>query len=320
LSPDSRLVAIAADNTIHIWDITSSNHHPVETFHGHTKAITSLAFSSSSTLISASEDKSVRFWQIGTLSADPVVNIPGSTPITLPLISSISIQARDGVAISTNTDGVVKSWDIPASLCNASSKSLAEDYKHGDVKLINSRLVFVWYADNKINIWDPEKEKFLLQADISGYSTLDLRISCCGSKIFCIRGKSIQAWDIWTGETVGKAGFKLYGGGKLLAMDGLRVWMEIPGVYPKGWDFGIPGSPPVELSVLPPKRLHLNNTKVWDSSQYRIQDIVTGKVVLQLPGRLQSHIVEAQWNGQYLAVSFRSGEEMILELHPGFLQ
>ena len=113
---------------------------------------------------------------------------------------------------------------------------------------------------------------------------------------------------------------RVHGRVKLFAMDGLRVWMEISGVDPEGWDFGIPGSPPVKLSILPPKRLHLNDTKVWDSSQCRIQDTVTGRVVFELPGRFQSHIAEVQWNGQYLVISFRSRKELILEFHPAFLQ
>jgi len=320
LSPDSRLVAVAADCTIYVWDITSSNPHLVETFLGHTQDITSLAFSSSSTLISASWDRSVRFWQIGILSADSIVTNPVSTPTTLPLISSISLQARDGVAISSDADGVVRTWDIPASHCKPSSKSSAKYYKDGNVELIDSELVFVWYGDEKINIWDPEKGKFLLQADIPRHNMLDLRISGDGSKIFHISGRFIQTWDIWTGEAMDKVENLGYGEVKFIAMDRLRVWTETSVIKPRGWDFGIPGSLPVELFTLPPKRLYLNDTKLWDNSQCRIQDTVTGKVVFQLPGRFQNHIIETQWNGQYLAISLRSGEEMILEFHPAFLQ
>ena len=320
LSPDSRLVAVAAGHTIHVWDLTSFDPHLVETFLDHTKDITSLVFSSSSTLISASMDRSVRFWQIGVLSADPTVTDPLSTSITLPLLSSNSLQAKDGVAISSDVDGVVKTWDIPASLCRASSKSLAEYYKDRNVKLIDSKLVFVWYRDEKISIWDPKKGKFLLQADVSESYLLDLRISWDGSKIFCIKGQFIQAWDIWTGDIVGKTEFWGYYGVKLLTMDGLRVWMHIPGLGLKGWDFGIPGLSPIETFDLPPKRLYLNDTKVWDNSQYSIQDTVTRKVVFQLPRAFKGHIVEVQWNGQYLAISFRFGEELILEFHPAFLQ
>ena len=97
-----------------------------------------------------------------------------------------------------------------------------------------------------------------------------------------------------------------------------NMWKQYP--YIKGWDFGIPGSPPIELSTEPPNRLYLNNTKLWDNSLCRIQDTVTGQVVFQLPEKFQGHVVEVQWNGQYLVVSLRSEKELVLEFHPKFLQ
>jgi len=316
-SLNGRLVAVAAGSTIYIWDITSSNPHLVETLINHTKYITSLAFSSFSTLISACTDKSVNFWQIGAASADSVMTNQGFTSINLPLISSISLQARDGIAISSDADGVVKTWDIPASFYKASSGSLGQDYKHGDIEPINSRLIFIWYGDEKINIWDPEKGKFLLQADISEDNLLDLRISGDGSKIFCINGGLIQVWDMWTGEVVGRVGPSIHRP-KLLAMDGSRVWIEDGFRRSSGWDFGITGSPPVELSTLPPKTLHLSDTKLWDNRQCKIQDTVTGNVVFQLPEGFQGDIVEVQQNGQYLAISPKSKMELVLELPPVF--
>ena len=254
-------------------------------------------------------------------SAHPVATDPVSTPITLPLISSLNIQARDGIVLSRGADGVVRTWDIPASLCKASSKNPAENHTFGG---INSRMIFVWYADEKINIWDPEKGKSLLQADIPMDEVLDLRISGDGSKIFYTNEGFIQAWDVWTGEAMLKAEHQSIGA-RFLAIEGSRVWVMffiVIGENPpiQGWDFGIPGSPPVQLSTEPPNRLYLNNTKLWDSRLCRIQDTVTGKVVFQLPRRFQDHIVEVQWNGQYLAVSLRSGKELILEFHPVFLQ
>jgi len=317
-SPDGRLVAVTVQNCIYIWDITTLDPHLVETLIFHTWRVYSLTFSSPSSLISVSVDQSIKFWQIGASSANPVVTGPGSTPITLPLISSISLQTRDGVAISSGADGVVETWDIPASLCKASSQTPAKDNKLGDIKLTNSRLVFVWCADKKISIWDPEKDKFLLQADIPGARVLDIRISGDGSRVFCISVASIQAWDMWTGEAMDKVVCRYILGTELLAVEGSRVWVKTPGT--KGWDFGIPDSPPVKLSTKPPNILHLNDTKLWDNSLCRIQDTVTGKVVFQLPARFQGHVIEAQWNGQYLVVSLRSEMELVLELHPSFLQ
>jgi len=316
-SPDGRLVAVAAGRVIYVWDI-SSDPYLVETLIGHAENITALAFSSPSALISASRDKSVKFWQISASSMDLAMTDPESTPIPLPLVSSISLQARDGVAISCDADGVVKTWDIPASICKAPLKSSVKDYKYGDVKLINRGLVFVWHGDGKINIWDSEKGKFLLQANISKGRLLDLRISGDGSKIFCINKDFIQAWDMWTGEAVGRV--EISYGYTLLAMDSSKVWIESVFRDLHEWDFGIPGSPPVRLSTRPPGTLHLNGTRLWDKRQCRIQDTATGKVIFQLPERFQGQIVEVQWNGQYLGISPRYEKELILEFSPAFLQ
>jgi len=321
-SLDGRLVAVAAGRIIYVWDITGSDPHLVETLIGHAEYITSLTFSSPSTLISASTDKSVKFWQISASPIDLAIIDPEPTQIPLPLVSSISLQARDGIAISSDTDGVVKTWDIPASLCKALSKSPARDYKDGEVKLTNSGLVFVWYRNGKVNIWNPEKGKFLLQADASEDDLLDLRISGDGSKIFCINVAFIQVWDIWTGEAVGRVKPDSYQS-KLLAMDGSKIWIDSRYKQYSGWDFGIPGSPPAQFSQLstqPPGTLHLNDTRVWDNRQYRIQDVVTRRIVFQLPEKFQSHVVEAQWNGQYLFISLSSKKELILEFPLTFLQ
>ena len=318
-SPDSRLVAVAAESVIYVWDITGSDPHLVETFIGHTGHITSLAFSSPSALISASLDKSIKFWQISASSTDLAMTDPESIPIPLPLVSSISLQARDGVAILCDADGGVKTWDISASLCKAPFKYSVKDHEHGDVKLISSGLVFVWYGDERINIWDYGKGKLLLQADVSKDKLLDLRISGDGSKIFCVYEGFIQAWDMWTGDSVGMMNSGIHGL-RFLAMDSSKVWMEDAYEHFLGWDFGIPGSPPVELFTQPPGTLHLNGTRLWDNRQHRIQDTFTGKVVFQLPERFQGHILEVQWNGQCLVISLRSEKELILEFPPVFLQ
>jgi WD40 repeat protein len=65
-------IAVSAERIAHVWDITGSEPHLIETFTGHTDIITSLAFSSSSSLISASVDQSVKFWKIGAMPTDLV--------------------------------------------------------------------------------------------------------------------------------------------------------------------------------------------------------------------------------------------------------
>ena len=132
-SPDSRFIAITTDDTAYIWDITDSNPHLVETFTGHTGKITSIAFSSSSSLISASEDGSIKFWQISSPLIDPAMPGSDSTLLTSALIQSIALQTKDGITITSDSDGVVKVWDILTGSCKESFQTPAKDASFRDV-------------------------------------------------------------------------------------------------------------------------------------------------------------------------------------------
>ena len=187
--PDGRLIAGATYSTIYLWDISGSDPHLIETFIGHTQNITSLTFSSS--LISASEDQSVRFWMIGALSADKGTTDIIPTPVTLAPIKSVTLQVRDGIAISCDKAGVVKTWDITTGLCKASFQTPAQkDYSLGDAQVIEGRLIFVWYVSVETHIWGAKKDG-LQVVGMPGAN--DLRISGDGSKIFILTDDSIQA-------------------------------------------------------------------------------------------------------------------------------
>jgi len=254
----------------------------INIFAGHTDDITSLVFSSPSSLISSSKDYSVKLWEISTLQTDPLVADPESTSLASAQIIFITLQAEEGIAISIDSNMVVKTWDISTGLCKASFQIPDDNYLQGDVWLVNGRLIFVWYLD-KIDIWDVEKEKLLwtVDATLDRY-TQDFRISVDGSKVFCLYQTSIQAQSIQTGKAVGKVQLGLYRSKRSLTVDGSGVWVHSPLSEPLGWDFGTPGSHPVQLSNLP--LLLSNNAKLWDIKQSRINDAVTGRVIFQLAG------------------------------------
>ena len=195
-SPDGRLVAAAAGNTAYVWDITTPDLHCIGSFVGHIGDIYSLVFSSSF-LITGSDDQSVNFWKIGTLSIDLVTANPQPTSPTLAEIKSISLQAKDGIVISSDLDGVVKTWDISTGICKASFQTPAGESEllgWRDVQLIDSRVISVWYNgynDGKIHIWDTEKEQLLQALDVTEPNAL--RISGNGSKIISLGKNSIQA-------------------------------------------------------------------------------------------------------------------------------
>jgi len=323
-SPDGRLVAVAAGDTAYIWDITGSDPHLVETFIGHTRIISSIAFSSPSSLISASHDQSIKFWQIGVSSTDPAKTDQKSTYLTSAPIKSITLQAKDGIVILIDWDGVVRIWDISTGICKKSFKSPAKASCYSDVQLIDGRLVFVWLADEKIYVWDPEKGEVLKTVDAprnipmtSEYQHEDLRISKDGSRIFYLCYGTIKAWSIQTGEVVGADGGGWIRSQPTLTVDGTQVWVYYNQTSDQGWDFGIPGSSPIKLQGVP--TLHFGGTMVWNNSLSRIEDKITGKVVFQLSGRFAKPL-DVQCNGYCLAARYVSGEVLILDFNYVFLQ
>ena len=322
-SPEGGLVAVAAGETAYCWDITGSKPQLVETFIGHTDKITGLVFSSPTTLISVSGDKSVWFWQIGAQSTDSTVIDPKCTPLPPAPIESITLQAKDDIVITYDSDGVVKTWDTSTGTHKTSFQTPANDNR-GDVRLINERLILVYhdYTEKKDYVWDVENEKPLLEVSIEvsefAYQPKDLRISGDGSKIFHLYNSSIQAWSIQTGGFVAKAiiGFSdrlrsfMVEGSESLTVEGSKVWAHRPLLECEGWDFGISGSNPAKLSGLPTLS---NGSILWDPREGKIKNAGTGGTIFQLSGRF-ANPVDVQCDGSYLVAGYESGEILILEL------
>jgi len=312
-SPNGRFVAGASSNNIYIWDITGLEPHLIETLVGHTKSITSIAFPSS--LISSSYDGSIKFWQVDTSSTDQVSTDSESTIHTPASIVSMSLQAKYNIAISSDSAGVVRIWDISTGHCNGSFHTPAGQRTQRDAQLINGKLIFVWCTYMKIHIWDVEKEKHILQVDArSRPSTTSPRISGDGSKVFLLDQESIRAWSIWTGEMIGEVRLKGKPLFDSLTMDGSKVWVCFGGSKIQGWDFGVPDSVPILLSTILPDRPHLDFIHGTTTCPPRIKDTVTGKEVLQLSRRYE-RFTKMQWDGRYLVAGYTSGELLILDFN-----
>ena len=323
-SPDNRLVAVTAGYNVCVWNITGLHSYLVETFVGHTDHITSLVFSSPSTIISASWDRSVRFWQIGASFANPVVTDSKSTPLS-SAPRSIALKPRNGAIIPCNLpDGVMKTWGISAHLSKQSLQIPTKDSHQSVVQPISNKVIFVWYIDGKVNIWDAEKGELLQTINVPGGVVKDLRVSGDGSKVFCLYRESIQAWDIGTREAVGKVELQ-HSAQEILATNNSMVWVDHDDepFGAQAWDFRGLGPPPFEMSGMEmsgmlPDRLHLNATQEWETNMSRMRDAFTGEVIFQLPERY-GRPVHVQWNGQYLVACFRSKEVLILDFSYVFL-
>ena len=93
-----------------------------------------------------------------------------------------------------------------------------------------------------------------------------------------------------------------------LTADGSKVWVYWyqDDCY-QGWDFGIPGLTPVDLSVPP------GSSKLWDPEKAWIKNPATGEVVFQLSGRF-ANPASVQCDDSYLVAGCGSGEMLILDL------
>ena len=332
-SPDSRLIAVGNDHNIYIWDITGSDPHLVQTFIGHTNDISFIQFSSPSSIVSTSWDQSVKCWQIGATSTTPTTTDLNSIPSTSALIRSITLHAKDDITITSDSDGVVKTWDISTGHCKASFQTPAKGHCRRDVRLIDDKLKLVWWAGQMCHIWDVEGGELLQKLNAPGHSIEDegygaliippdgfiedIKISGDGSKVFLLSSEHILVSYIQTEKATHKLEHVLEFGESLI-VDGSKLWVNSPFEEPQGWDFGTPTSPcVVELSGIP--LLYLNETKLWDTGLSGIKDTATGKVVFQLCGKFAKP-VDTQLDSGYLVARFKSGEMLILDFNHVHLQ
>jgi WD40 repeat protein len=329
-SPNGGFIAVAALLAIYLWDISGPDPYLTQTLTGHSSSITSIVFSSPYNLISVSLDKSIKFWQISVSSADPGVYFT-SAPI-----KSVSLQTRDNLAFSIDEAGVVKVWDILTGCLNESHKTQIEGISHADIQLISDRLIIVWtgVVGQGINVWDVKKGK-LQTLSIIGEYTQGLRMIKDEPRVLQLEKDSICVWDIWTGKSVcmeklkgGGGGFGAFQGGgseksahfDALRMDGPKVLVRFGETSVQGWDFGTPGSTPIQFSETSSNRSHLNfiDVRKWSpDSPVRVEDSVTRKELFQLYGKYAKPSA-TQWDGQYLIAGYDSGEILILNFNDAF--
>ena len=316
LSPNGSLVAAGVMTEIYIWDIAGSDPLLIEIITTHNINMTSLVFVSHTTFVSGSFDQSVKFWQIG-IPTNPATGDPQFVPSPSASVESVSLQAESGIAISCDSDGVVRVWDISTGLCRALFQTPATILLCGDAQMIDGRLIFAWIDFEGIKIWDTNEGKLLHSVE-GGWDAQDaysgLRISGDGSKVFCMVDL-LQAWSTQTGEVVGSV--EQEDGSFLdpLCVGGSKIWVNFNNKPAQGWDFGGPGSSPVLLSNTPLERPRLDFTRYpswWNKGPSRIEDTFTGKVVFWLSGRY-TNPQDVRWDGQYLVAGYEFGEVLILD-------
>ena len=133
-SPDGRLLAASYGDIGYVWDVSNPEPHLFGRLRVYFERITTLVFSSPSILISTSNDKgddgAVEYWQVSDLSTDPVLSALGFIPSHSASIKFVSLQVSQGIAISGDSTGIIKAWDISNGSCKATFQTpLTEGYK-----------------------------------------------------------------------------------------------------------------------------------------------------------------------------------------------
>ena len=317
-SPHGNLVAVSSHEYINVWNIANLVPNLVGTFAPHHERITAVVFSHHF-LISASLDSSVKFWQVGISSIDQAATDLESNSSHLDGVQFVSLQVKNGIALTGDFYGTVIIWDILTGLYKKSFQTPAKLASYGDAQLMDDRLLLVWGNLYGIYTWDSREGQHPLKFDPNSTSVCGVRISGDWSKVFCLVMKEnttiIQAWAMWTWELVGKVKVGAEVG---MALDhfhagGSRIWIQFENSQIKGWDFDVPGSSPVPVSNIMSERPHLDLIgATWHDSLYFIKNTVTGKEVFRLSGKY-SHPYCASWDGQYLVAGYQDGELLILD-------
>ena len=99
-----------------------------------------------------------------------------------------------------------------------------------------------------------------------------------------------------------------------LYVDGSKIWVCFQDSPRQGWDFGISGSSPIQLSNTSLDKPHLDliGGSCWNGGPCIIKDAITGKEIFQLVGRYTRPRV-VQWDGRYLMAGYEFGEVVILD-------
>ena len=309
ISPDGRFVACKADTIIYVWDITIPGPRLVGQVE-HSDSITFIAFPSS--LVSGSYDRSVKFWQTssflaGSSTIDHIAGPHGSTTI-----ESVNLFAEDGTIVTSDSSGVVKTWDLKTGELNLSFSTPAEGRRA--TRLAGNTLIVVWWMGGEYHIWDVYEGQLLRRFRGSLSSHWDLKISGDGSKIFGLTADRIQAVSMQTGEDAGSVRLKqrealsLFVHGSMVGIDNR---------YDRGWDFGgrgvsecgeFPDRPRFDLVDWPIGR---EVTPCW------IEDRVTRRRIFRLPERYTKYLTEVEWDGRYLLIITRpAGEVTVMDFDP----
>ena len=307
-SPDGKFVACGGISDIYVWNISISGAPLVKRLAGHHDLVTFLAFSSS--LISGSADGSVKFWPTDSFIADSTTTGPAATSTS---IVSAHLFHEDSVVVTSDSSGVVKTWDLITGTCKSSFPTPAEGYH--DTYLTGGTLIIVWWVGvgEEFHVWDVYKGQPLPTLDRPLPRVMHIKISEDGPTGFLQGDGSTEAVSMETGENAGRVGVRIR---RIDHRFFLHKYRQVPGIM-SGWLRWDPQDMRVSYPAEFQGRFRLDvvlpvNTNVLCG----IADTITKRMVFHFPERYADSWAETEWDGRYLLVRSPSGETTILDFDP----
>ena len=308
-SPDGKFVAcVCGDRNIFVWNISISGAPLVKRLAGHSNRITFLAFSSS--LISGSIDRSVKFWPTDSFLADSTTAGPAATSTS---IVSAHLFHEDSAVVTSDSSGVVKTWDFITGTCKSSFSTPAEG--NHDTYLTGGTLIIVWWRRGRPerHVWDVYKGQSLQTIYKPLPEVMHIKISGDGPTVLWQRDGCIEVVPMETGENAGRVGVEILG-----ADDGFFIHkpqLELVHRWRVGqWD-------PQDTKLSYPAgfqgRIRLDVVRRANMAALRgTADTATERMVFHFPERYVHYTVVTEWDGRYLLIWSPSGEMMILDFDP----
>ncbi|KAG5921809.1 hypothetical protein E4U61_006238 [Claviceps capensis] len=111
ISPDKRYLAAAGHHTVKLYDVKSTNPHPLLNFEGHSGNITGVSFHCEGKwMVTSSEDGTVKIWETrtGTIQRSYSHGSP---------VNDVAIHPNQGEIISCDRTGRVRIWDLAENTC-----------------------------------------------------------------------------------------------------------------------------------------------------------------------------------------------------------
>ena len=305
-SPDGKFVACGSSQNIFVWNISIPGTPLVERSTTNSDHVDFLAFSSSSSsLVSGSGNASVKFWPTDRLLADSTTAGPAATSTW---IRSAHLFHDDSVVVTSDSSGVVKTWDLITGICKSFStpaKGFHDTYLAGDT------LIIIWRARrmNEIPVWDVYKGQPLPPLSNSPPEFIHIKILGDGPTVFWDRTEAVS---METRENAGyvRVGIRNTVGNFFIHKSRLGNYEGSEGT----WD-------PQDMKVSYPagfkSQFRLDIVRRAGENTLRgVGDTVTKRMVFYFPERYRDISTEIEWDGRYLLVESRSGEAMALDFDP----